>query len=224
MPKPTDAARLMGVFAKLASSPSAAVSNKSLREELGWDEEKYVRVRDKLIAAGELKRAPGQGGSVKHSDSAVAAPLRLFVSYSHADESIKDLLLAHLSPLIRTGLIEVWHDRMISAGQKWQKEIFDELNCADIVLFLISANFLDSEFCYDKELDISLQRSKKGETKIIPVLVRSCLWKETPLAQFQGATKDMKPITFWPNVDEALTEVASKIHQAAPQIRQSRRQ
>src|SRR5947209_18596837 len=100
-------------------------------------------------------------------------PINLFFAYAHNDEDFRKELDAHLSLLKREGLINVWHDRKIEAGIDWASEIDVYLNTADIVLLLISADFLASEFCFSTEMKRALQRHDAGEARVIPVILRS---------------------------------------------------
>ena len=77
----------------------------------------------------------------------MTAPLKVFISYAHADEAHRKTLAKHLSALEDEGLITVWHDRKITGGREWAGAIDDALHSADIVLLLISADFLDSDYC-----------------------------------------------------------------------------
>ena len=79
----------------------------------------------------------------------MTAPLKVFISYAHADEAHRKTLAKHLSALEDEGLIAVWHDRKITGGREWAGAIDDALRSADIVLLLISADFLDSDYCND---------------------------------------------------------------------------
>jgi hypothetical protein len=82
----------------------------------------------------------------------MTAPLKVFFSYAHADEAHRKTLAKHLSPLEDEGHIAVWHDRKITGGRAWAGAIDAALRSADIVLLLISADFLDSDYCNDVEL------------------------------------------------------------------------
>ncbi|BAY27418.1 TIR protein [Calothrix sp. NIES-2100] len=77
--------------------------------------------------------------------------VKVFFSYSHRDEALRDELATHLSMMKRQGVIEAWHDREISAGSESANAIDENLEVADIILLLVSANFLASDYCYDKE-------------------------------------------------------------------------
>src|SRR5437867_12063493 len=98
---------------------------------------------------------------------------KIFFSYAHEDELLLKKLKRHLRPLQRQGLIDVWHDRDISAGTKWEEEIDKRLNEANIILLLISPDFMDSDYCYGTEMKRALERHERGEAHVIPVILRS---------------------------------------------------
>ena len=87
-------------------------------------------------------------------------PVEVFIAYSHADEPMRQELVKHLSPLKRSDLIEEWHDRCIEPGADWNREIDRHLNSSRIVLPLISADFIHSDYCYGVEMKI---RNCSGE-------------------------------------------------------------
>ena len=70
----------------------------------------------------------------------------IFFSYSHTDESLRDELEKHLSILKRQGLIETWHDRRIDSGGDFSQEISSHLEDAEIILLLVSSDFLASDY------------------------------------------------------------------------------
>ncbi|MFI0404216.1 MAG: toll/interleukin-1 receptor domain-containing protein [Cyanobium sp.] len=129
--------------------------------------------------------------------------LRLFISYSHKDESLRLSLGDHLAALKREGVIETWHDRLISAGQEWIDEIRAELEAADIILCLVSAGFLASPYCQDKELKRALERHEAGEALVIPVILKPSDWSSSALGRLQALPANAKPVTKWNNRDEA---------------------
>ena len=69
---------------------------------------------------------------------------RIFFSYSHKDEALRDQLEVHLAMLKRQGLIESWHDRRIDAGDVLDESISAHLEEAEIILLLVSSDFLAS--------------------------------------------------------------------------------
>ncbi|MFM7235508.1 MAG: toll/interleukin-1 receptor domain-containing protein [Cyanobium sp.] len=110
----------------------------------------------------------------------VGSPVRLFISYSHKDQNLREALADHLASLQREGVIDVWHDRQISAGQDWAEAIDTNLEAADIVLCLVSAGFLASSYCGDIELKRALERHAAGDARVIPVILKPADWNNTP--------------------------------------------
>jgi TIR domain len=140
------------------------------------------------------------------------APLAtLFFSYSHADENLRDQLEKHLSALKRQGAIKSWHDRQITAGKELNCAIDANLNSADIILLLISPDFIDSEYCYDLEMKRAMERHQKGEVRVIPVILRPCDWHGLVFGKLLATPTDGKPVTKWANIDEAFLEVVKAI-------------
>jgi internalin A len=144
--------------------------------------------------------------------------VRVAFSYSHKDEELRDQLETHIKLLQRQGIISTWHDRRIVAGENWADAIDDSFNRADLILLLVSADFLASDYCYQSEMALALAREAKGEARVLPILLRACDWNDAPFGSLQGLPKDMKPITSWANRDEAFAEVAHGIRKVAKEI------
>ena len=147
--------------------------------------------------------------------------INLFYSYSHADEALRDELEKHLKLLQRQNVIDTWHDRKISSGAEWDKAINNNLDTADIILLLISADFLASDYCWDIEIQRAMQRHKEGSALVIPVILRPCDAGNADFMKLQGLPKNFKPVTTWANPDEAFTDIAKGIRAAAVGIRNS---
>jgi hypothetical protein len=148
------------------------------------------------------------------------APAKVFVSYAHADERLRQALGDHLSALQREGLIDAWHDRKIAAGQEWAGAIDINLERADIILLLVSASFLASAYCNDIELRRALERHERGEARVIPVILKPADWTASPFAKLQALPGNAKPITTFSNRDAAFLEVAKGIRQVAQELAQ----
>lgn len=148
-------------------------------------------------------------------------PIRLFISYSHKDEKLRIKLEEHLATLIRSGDIEIWNDRRISAGQQWAREIDERLDSSQIVLLLVSAAFISSDYCYGIELTRALEKHNSGEARVIPIILRSVDWSGTPFANLQALPRDAKPISNWRNTDEALAKVVSEIGKVCNEIQEN---
>lgn len=149
--------------------------------------------------------------------------IEVFISYSKQDEELRDGLLAHLRPLEREGII-TWHDRQILPGTEWNEEIKARLNAADIILLLISADFLATDYCTQVEIPEALRRHEAGEATVIPIILRSCGWKYTSLAKIQAYPEKAEPIKSWKDIDEAYASVVDGVYLAARNIKERRSQ
>ena len=114
-----------------------------------------------------------------------AAPIELFISYSHKDEPLREKLDTHLSLLKRQGVIDAWHDRRIGAGHEWAGAIDEHLNSAAVILLLVSADFLASDYCYDLEMKRALERHDAGDARVIPVILRRWTGRTRPSPSFR---------------------------------------
>lgn len=182
-------------------------------EYVNWSETRFADTMDRLIDSGQVRYRGHGGGRIQLSTKAIAAApagVRVFISYSHDDDDFRKDLHKHLSPLEKQKKISVWSDREIPAGDDWEKHIQDKLDC-DIFIVLVSASFISSTYCYDTELREAIARHKAGELKIIPVVVRNCIWSLTPLGEIQHATVDGVAIASAANRDDALTAAAASI-------------
>jgi hypothetical protein len=140
----------------------------------------------------------------------------LLFSYSHKDESLRDRLETHLSVLKRQGAIETWHDRRLVAGDEFHARIGEELEHADIIVLLVSPDFLDSNYCTDVEMFRAMERHDSGAARVIPVILRPCDWHSAPFGKLLAAPRDGKPIVSWPDLDEAFLDVVRTIRAAIP--------
>lgn len=138
----------------------------------------------------------------------------VFFSYSHADEALRDQLEMHLSLLKRQGHVEAWHDRRILAGDELNPAIRENIESADVILLLVSANFIGSDYCYSKEMERAIERHNAGEARVIPVILRPCDWHSAPFGKLMATPNDGKPITMWANPDEAFTNVVRQVRTA----------
>jgi excisionase family DNA binding protein len=146
--------------------------------------------------------------------------VKIFICYAREDETLLNKLKMHLRPLQRQGLIEVWHDCDISAGAEWEQEISEQLNSAHIILLLISADFMDSNYCYGVEMQRAMERHERKEARVIPVILRPVYWHEAPFGRLQALPKDAKPVTSsnWHNWDDAFFDVVEGIRNILIQL------
>ena len=142
-------------------------------------------------------------------------PFKIFISYAAIDRPMLEMLEKHLNPIQQaygTRLI-IWSDRSIQPGQFWHEEIRNNLATADICLMLTSPNSLSSDYVAGIEIPVSIERSLKKETLVVPVILRPCAWQFSGLAQFQVLPRDGKPVSAFPNPDQAFAEIVAEIAQ-----------
>jgi len=147
------------------------------------------------------------------SESDAPTPVSLFYSYAHEDEILREELCGHLKILERRKLVSPWHDRQIQAGEDWNQQISGELQMADLVLLLVSTDFINSDYIFGKELTVAMQRHAAGMATVVPIMIRAVNIESEdadafPFMKLQGLPTDMRPVTSWPNRDEAWTNVA----------------
>ncbi len=180
-----------------------------------------IEGRTQFVSVSELLNGVDLEGSRKRDNfmSKQTPPTRLLCSYSHKDEILRDELQAQLTIMQRQGVIDIWHDRKISAGTEWENQISENLENADVILLLISADFLASDYCYDKEMKRAMERHDAGEAVVIPVILRDCDWHDADFGKLQGLPKDGKAVTLWPDRDTAWRNVAEGIKKSVKELR-----
>src|SRR5690349_20709716 len=115
--------------------------------------------------------------------SATPPPIEVFYSYADTDAPLCSKLEKHLSLLKHEGIITTWHKRQILAGADWAKALDSHLSTAPVILLLISADFVASDYCYGIEIQQSLQRHDAGEARVIPILLRPVNWRGAPFGK-----------------------------------------
>lgn len=211
----------------------SSISKAESYEEIGdfWDKHdlgEYWGQTQEVEFETDIKPQPvpayeSQGGKdlrtpLKHAPE-------VFISYAREDAPFKDELAKQLSALERQGVISCWHDGLLVAGQKWDDEIVSHLDRSRIVLFLVSPDFVASDYIRRVELKRASERHAAGEVCVIPVLVRNVNgWRGEPfgelkLGDFQALPSGARFITEWPNRDGAFADVAAGIERAARELR-----
>ncbi len=160
------------------------------------------------VGYGEMSARRGTAAGKSGTPKPQSGGKRLFYSYSHRDESLRKKLETHLAMLRREHVITEWHDRKLLAGHDWETEIDEQVETADIILLLVSSDFLSSDYCFGKEMRRALERQASGEAIVIPIILRDCDWHTAPFSRLQALPTDAKPVTSWANRDEAFKDVA----------------
>ena len=141
----------------------------------------------------------------------------VFISYSHLDKKWKDLLMPQFKQLEKIGILEVWDDRQIRAGEDWYARIHEILGRTKYAVCLITANFLSSSFCMDEEIPYLLQNARKRGITILPILVEPCVWKAHRwLSRLQMMPRDGKTLLMdYPDTSAAVfAEVANDVFES----------
>jgi hypothetical protein len=146
--------------------------------------------------------------------------VHIFYSYSRSDESLLVELDEQLSQLKSEVPVEVFWDRDLEPGIEWHSEIRDELRDADVVLLLVSSEFLTSRYCRKVELPAALDLHDCGLASVIPIILRPCAWKETMLSRLQATPRGGKPVVEWAERGDAWAEAAREIASVINRIRQ----
>ncbi len=137
--------------------------------------------------------------------------IEIFFSYAHRDEILKSELEKHLRILQRQGLIIAWHESNINPGMDWEQITNTHLNTAQIILLLISADFMDSEYCYSVQMKRALERHEANEARVIPIILRAVHWEDAPFSKLKPLPSNRKPVTRWRSRDEAFADITKGI-------------
>ncbi len=198
---------LAAAFADLARDPAVSVDATALDALL----------RQGLVRQGERGTHPVRYPLYERLLRRDTEPLlvhrkqNVFYAFAEEDEGLRERLDVHLAVLKREGLIEPWHHGLLVPGVEWSAESRRRLDAADIVLLLVTADFLASSRGWEVEMSRALERHQAGEARVVPVIVRPCDWKSTPLAKLQAVPKDAIPVTRWADPEDAWVDVAQRI-------------
>ena len=138
----------------------------------------------------------------------------VFISYAHEDLAYLKELEKHLANLKRQNIIASWYDGDIDPGTEWKAQIMERLNSAQIILLLVSADFINSDFCYGIEMQQALARQDAHQARVIPIIVRPVDWKGAPFAKLHALPTGAKPVTRWPTHDDAFLDIVQGIRRA----------
>ncbi len=137
--------------------------------------------------------------------------ISIFYCYARKDKKPRDTLADHLSNLRWQGLITEWHDFDISPGQEWEHEIAAHLDTADIILLLITRNFMASYYCHEVEMKRAIERHKAKAARVIPILLGHVDWENAPFSKLQVLPSNAKPVSGWTDKDKAYVDICHGI-------------
>jgi TIR domain len=151
----------------------------------------------------------------------VTGAMEVFIVYAanSADEGHRENLEKHLSVLTRQQEIVLRHERLVTADKDTQAELKGMLDGADVIVLLLSPDFIASDFCYNDQMSVAMKRQRDHTARVIPVLVGSCYWEPLPFSELKVLPASRKAITSHPDEASAWTEVAREIHAAIKELR-----
>jgi internalin A len=138
-------------------------------------------------------------------------PISVFISYSKSNIDYLNNFKKQLKPLERNGSIKVWDDSKLVAGEVWKKAIENQLNTADIIVFLVSADMISTDYVWDVEMVIAFDRHKKGEVVVVPVILEDCGWQQTDFKDLNALPEKGRPISTYRNQADGFFLVYEKI-------------
>jgi hypothetical protein len=160
----------------------------------------------------------GPTSAVKQARQGEGAGKKIFFSYSKHDREYLDQLLRHLAGLRRQGKILPWSDHDILPGEEWDEEVKRQLAEADIILLLVSADFLATDYIWNVEITTAMERHERGEARVIPVVLRACEWSNLPFSKLNGLPGKANPVNSFPDRDAAWLEVVKGINRVVDDL------
>jgi hypothetical protein len=142
------------------------------------------------------------------------SPVEVFFSYAHADAALRDELEKHLAILQRDRIISSWHDRQLIPGSEWDQEIKTQLRQAQIILLLVSPDFIASDYCWGIEVKQAMEQHRAGKSCVIPIILRHADWQGTPFGALTALPNNIKPVKTWEDRDEAFLNITRGIRRA----------
>jgi hypothetical protein len=198
----------------------ASITRHKKREEAllfgadGWLRSDGLFASVKLEVVRDAPRAPDAPRAAPRQP----APVKLFYSFAAEDEGHRSTLERHLATLKFSGLVADWHHRNVSAGEDWRAAVDEHLDAADVVLVLVSVDFLASDYLIGDELRRALSRHDQGRARVVPVLVRACDWGHSPLSKLAPLPANGRPVKEWPDPDSAWTDVSQGVRRVVEEI------
>jgi TIR domain len=146
--------------------------------------------------------------------------LNVFIVYAREDMDSRKQLEKHISFLARKKYIRIWHDEKIESGKEWKKNINSELLNSDLIFFIVSSNFLASDYIYEIEMPTALDLHKDKGIPVIPIIMSPCHWDDASFSHLQVIPRNGKPIIKkdYNSTEYAFQEAASEIKQIVFEI------
>lgn len=147
----------------------------------------------------------------------MSSMVEIFCCYAREDQSFLKQLKKYLMPLQRQSLITIWADTDVGAGKEWESEIEKHLESAQIILLLVSPDFMASDYCYSKEMRRAVERHQQGQSQVVPIILSPIHWQDTPFSVLKALPQNAKPVTSWRNRNAAWFDIAEGIRHIVTQ-------
>jgi TIR domain len=150
----------------------------------------------------------------------VSKSIHIFCCYTHTDREFLDALKKHLQPLLRRGFIDLWSDTDIGPGMQWEEEINTHLEKANIILLLVSADFVSSDYCYSNELRKAMNLHFAAKARVVPIILRPVLWSMTEFGKLQALPTHAIPIasSSWSTPDDAYLDIVENVRRMVEEL------
>jgi len=173
---------------------------------------------DVMSILEEVRKSTNHNDIVEYWDAQKKEKVKIFFSYAHEDREYLNEFKDYIKIFERNGLVERWDDNELIVGEKWDNTIKDKIYSADIIIFLLSASSLASEYIYNNELKIAFELNEIDEAHVIPIVIKDCLWDMTEFQEFHILPQDGIAINSWRLREEAWTSTARGLKKAIDNI------
>lgn len=138
--------------------------------------------------------------------------LKVFFLYAKTDKRLAEILMHYLTPLVKMRKVDIYDGSDVIAGKEWDLETKENFNQSDIFIALISPDFVASDFCYEDDLKMVIEKHNNKHAIMLPILVKlTPFWKDLVIGKLDYLPIDGKPISQWKNEEEALFDVTKYI-------------
>lgn len=140
-------------------------------------------------------------------------PITIFIAYAYKDRRFLDKIEQILKTLMMQNWNIAWITGEVAINMEWENRSEDYLNRVDLILLLVSPDFIATKFCYSDKLKRAIKRHKR-DAYFAPIILRTCAWDGTPFAKLTPLPLDGQPVYKWPHQDEAMHNIAEGIRYA----------
>lgn len=141
----------------------------------------------------------------------MSLPTKIFISYCHENDKHFKALMSHLGAIAKFNNIEIFTDQKVDIGQDLDGVIQENLQNSDIVVCLVSTEYLNSDYCIRKELEVAIDKQTIDDSKIFPIIVEECIWKRTYFGKIKCAPQDGGPISKYENISSIYLDVVDQL-------------